>query len=191
MIKKKEIYFCKDYPEFKPNLSPSEIFQLGSFGGTYWRPIKSSITNKKYKNIHLQYPKEWWFELSDDKLTKSWKKYDKNINKYKVKVGQTLEVWQDKNWITKYHPYGWVHWYCDFFLGKRCPDDKRQIKRWLGIASEKGRFRKWLVTLIIKKNGKWNDISISPKIRQTLQHWGYTLKKNDFDKEINSRTERG
>ena len=30
-------YFFKDYPEFKPNLSPREMFKLGSFGGTYWR----------------------------------------------------------------------------------------------------------------------------------------------------------
>ena len=26
----------KDYPEFQPNLTPREIFKLGSFGGTYW-----------------------------------------------------------------------------------------------------------------------------------------------------------
>ena len=47
---KNEIIF-KDYPDFKPNLTPQEIFELGSFGGTYWRPIYSSITKKKYKNI--------------------------------------------------------------------------------------------------------------------------------------------
>ena len=54
-----EITF-KEYPEFRPNLTPREMFQLGSFGGTYWRPIYSSITNKKYKNQHLDYPKSWW-----------------------------------------------------------------------------------------------------------------------------------
>ena len=90
-------------------------------------------------------------------------------------------------WITKHNPYGWVHWYCDFFLGKRTADDERQIKRWMGLASERGRFRKWLVTQILKKNGKWNDDSISPKIRQTLQHWAYKLIKADFDKEVKSR----
>jgi len=37
-----------------------------------------------------------------------------------------------------------------FFQGKRCPDDKRQIARWNGITGPNGRFRKWLVTLIIK-----------------------------------------
>ena len=32
----KTLYFS-DYPEFKPNLTPKEIFQMGSFGGTYYR----------------------------------------------------------------------------------------------------------------------------------------------------------
>ena len=31
--------------DFKPNLSPRQMFKLGSFGGTYWRPIYSNITN--------------------------------------------------------------------------------------------------------------------------------------------------
>ena len=35
--------------EFSPNLSPREMFKLGSFGGTYWRPIKS----KFFKNSKL------------------------------------------------------------------------------------------------------------------------------------------
>ena len=42
----------KDHPEFTPNLTPQQMFKKGSFGGTYWRPIKSSITGKKYKNKH-------------------------------------------------------------------------------------------------------------------------------------------
>ena len=77
----------------------------------------------------------------------------------------------------------------EFYLGRRSDDDERQIDRWKKLAGPKGRFRKWLVTQILKKGTKkdWNDHSISPAIRQTLQHWAYKLKKKDFDKEVKSR----
>ena len=178
----------KEYPDFKPNLSPREIFSLGSFGGTYWRPIYSNVTKKHYKNIHKKYPKSWWKNIPEKKLSQS--KYDKSINKYKVKVGTTLDFWESKKWISKYNPYGWMHWYCDFYNGKKSPDDERQIKRWLGLAGPRGRFMRFLVTQILKKKGKWNDESISPKIRQVLQHWGYKLTKADFDREIKRRKKK-
>ena len=182
-----EIIF-NDYPNFRPNLTPREIFRMGSFGGTYWRPIYSSIIKKTIKNQHLKYPKSWWKGIPTDHLTRKWNDYDKSINKYNKKVGTTLEFWEEKKWITKYHPYGWIEWYCDFFQGKRCPDDERQISRWIGIASPNGRFRKWLITQILKGNTNYNDFSISPAIRQTLQHWAYTLTKSDYNKELKYRS---
>ena len=84
-------------------------------------------------------------------------------------------------WITKQDPYGWVQWYCHFYNGRRTKDDERQIKRWKGVAGERGRFRNWLIHLIRKKKATWDDESISPKIRQTLQHWGYKLTKRHFE----------
>lgn len=180
-------YRFADYSDFRPNLSPREMFKLGSFGGTYWRPIYSSVVDKNLKNQHLKYPKSWWTGIPEDHLTRSWNEYDTKINKYGKKVGTTLEFWEGKGWITKYHPYGWVQWYCDFFMGKRSPDDERQIARWKGVAGPNGRFRKWLVTQILKKDGTYNDFSISPALRQTLQHWAYKLTKPDFDKEVKSR----
>jgi hypothetical protein len=175
----RKIYFS-DYPEFRPNLTPTEIFKLGSFGGTYWRPIYSSITKKNYKNEHKKYPKWLLQDISDDLLTRNWNDYDKNINKYKVRVGTTLELWEEKRWIIKYNPYGWVEWYCDFYLGKRGLDDDRQIKRWIQTAGPNSRFRRRLINLIINNNMQYNDYNVSPKIRQTLQHWGYQLKKQDL-----------
>ena len=74
-----KIHFS-DFPNFTPNLTPSEIFKFGSFGGTYWRPIHSSITGKNYQNIHTNYPKEWWYDIPENYLTNSWEDYDKYIN---------------------------------------------------------------------------------------------------------------
>tara|TARA_X000000950_G_scaffold280707_1_gene375930 strand:- start:395 stop:1360 length:966 start_codon:yes stop_codon:yes gene_type:complete len=180
----------KDYPEFTPNLTPREIFKLGSFGGTYWRPIYSGILNKSLKNVHKKYPKSWWAGIPEDHISRPFEEYDTNINKYGVKVGTTLEFWESKDWIKKENPYGWVHWYCDFFNGRRSSDDERQVKRWLQLASPSGRFMRFLVTQIEKKGGKWDDESISPKIRQVLQHWGYKLTKEDYDKEIKRRNKK-
>lgn len=178
-------FVFSDYPEFRPNLSPREIFKLGSFGGTYWRPIYSSITKKEYKNVYNKFPKSWFKGISEDWLSRDWNNYDRNINKYKIKVGTTLGFWEHKHWINHYDPYGWVQWYCNFFMGRRCPDDDRQIKRWLQTAGPNSRFRIWLCNQIKKNKKKYNDYSTSPAIRQTLQHWAYQLTLHDFNIIIN------
>lgn len=178
-IKPKVIRF-KDYPDFKPNLTPRQMFLMGSFGGTYWRPIYSNVTRKSYRNEHKKFPKSWWKGIPEEDLTTPFKEYDIEKNRYRVKVGTTLRFWEKKGWIKKYDPYGWVQWYCNFYQGRRTPDDIRQIKRWKNLAGEKGRFRGMLINLIKKKKGKWNDETISPKIRQTLLHWGYELTARDF-----------
>lgn len=191
---KKGIIHFDDYPEFKPNLTPREIFEKGSFGGTYWRPIYSSVINKDLKNQHRS--KKWNVDeifkgLDDNILTKS--KCDIKINKYKVRVGQSLEEWERErkggSWIREDDPYGWVQWYCRFYNGRRLNngEDERQISRWAGIASERGRFRRWLVTLILKNNSAWNDFTVSPSIRQTLQHWAYELTENDYKIDVDRR----
>ena len=191
---KKGIIHFDDYPEFQPNLTPREIFEKGSFGGTYWRPIYSSVVNKDLKNQHRS--KKWNVDeifkgLDDNILTKS--KCDIKINKYKVRVGQSLEEWERERkggpWIREDDPYGWVQWYCRFYNGRRLNngEDERQISRWAGIASERGRFRRWLVTLILKNNSAWNDFTVSPSIRQTLQHWAYELTENDYKIDVDRR----
>merc|ERR1712032_147769 len=48
--------------EFKPNRSPEEVMRSGSFGGTYFRPIVSAVTNMKYKSsdvLNESVQKEW------------------------------------------------------------------------------------------------------------------------------------
>jgi hypothetical protein len=169
-----EITFS-DYPQFKPNLTPREIFTRGAFGGTYFRPIRSGITGKTYKDVYKKYPNSFWKDIDVRMLTTSWDKYDKNINKYKVKVGSTLEFWEEKDWIVAQDPYGWVQWYIEFYYGRRSEDDQRQIKRWLQTAGPRSRFRVRLTNMVRDAKTHISDRSISPKIRQTLLHWGVDL----------------
>tara|TARA_B110001469_G_C9641605_1_gene322796 strand:+ start:1886 stop:2620 length:735 start_codon:yes stop_codon:yes gene_type:complete len=171
----------KDCPEFTPNLTPKEILQMGSFGGTYFRPLYSTITHKNYENVHTEFPNNWYKNLDITKYLTSNVCYPK-INTYKVSAGSSLKAWEDSNWIRAQDPYGWFQWYCRFYVGRRSPDDERQISRWLNYASEKrGRFRRNLITKCIKQNKTYDDISVSPVIRQGLQQWGYILTLSDFN----------
>lgn len=170
----------KDHPEFTPNLTPRQIFMLGSFidQGGYWRDIYSSIVNKKLSNDYKEF--SFLNDVPKYLLINPEKDY-KKLNKYGVKCGSTLEFWEEKDWINSQDPYGWVQWYARFYSGRRSDDDERQIKRWLNLAGPKGRFRKSLINKIKKANTTYDDESISPVIRQTLQHWGYKLTKKDFN----------
>jgi hypothetical protein len=181
--KKNEIIFedvIDKYPQFKPNLSPKEIFKLGSFGGTYFRPIKSKVVNKQLKNQHKEYKKYGWFNLDESKYVTS-QVCNPSLNKYGVKSGTSLDFWESKGWINKIDPYGWFQWYCRFYVGRRCYDDDRQINRWIKFAGEKsGRWRLRLINMCKKKKTRYDDISISPVIRQGLQHWAYVITKDDL-----------
>ena len=71
-------------------------------------------------------------------------------------------------WINEIEPYGWFQWYfryCRRSKGSRSKDDERQINRWKKIVS---RFRGKLVKMIKDTCSKFDDYSISPKIRQIL-----------------------
>ena len=109
--------------------------------------------------------------------------YDKNMNKYKVKTETSLRFLGKKGCINKIDPYGWFHYYFRYWLGRRSKDDKRQINRWKKIVS---RFRGKLVKMIRDAGSKFDDYSISPKIRQILLHWGYELTEKDFFNELSN-----
>ena len=182
--KKNELIFedvIDTYPQFKPNLSPKEIFKLGSFGGTYFRPIKSKVVNKSLKNQHYQFRKYGWFKKLDESKYVTNEVCNVKLNKYGVKSGTSLDFWESKGWINEIDPYGWFQWYCRFYIGRRCYDDDRQIKRWIKFSGERsGRWRLRLINMCKKKNADYNDISISPVIRQGLQHWAYVITKDDL-----------
>ena len=102
-----------DFPNFRPNLTPKEVLQMGSFGGTYFRPITSSVTKQSYKDVWEELPSDWLKGLNIKTQVAS-SNYSKSINKYKDTCGGDLEMWESSGWITGIDPYGWFMWYCRY-----------------------------------------------------------------------------
>lgn len=140
------------HPDFKPELTPKEMLELGVFGGKYMTDCKD------------EFP-ESWFEkakLSPDKK-------DISLNYFQVDASMPLSHWEKKGWIYPEDPRGWFQWYCRYYYGRRIPDeDLRQIKRWKAIKRHVG---------AIKKNCLHLDLSCRKKQRQALLHWAYDSRK--------------
>ncbi|KAJ3045803.1 hypothetical protein HK097_001118 [Rhizophlyctis rosea] len=176
------------FDDFSPNLTPAEVLQLGSFGGTYYRPIHSAITSQDLADDYkLDLPDSWLEGLDPSKhLTSA--QYHTNINRYGSKCGLTLEEWERSGWITVWDPRGWFQWYVRFYRGRRCDDDKRQISRWKKCAHE--RSGRWLRVYLgkclkaeldhIPQNPK--EEKVSPVIRQVLQHWGLAVNDDVYER---------
>ena len=82
--------------------------------------IPSSITKQNYgPEVYKELPEDWLKGLNIKKQVAS-PNYDENVNKYKVKCGGSLEMWETSGWIVEQDPYGWFQWYCRFF----------QVQRW-------------------------------------------------------------
>ena len=75
----------------------------------------------------------------------------------------------EQMWILK--------WYFKYWLGRRSEDDERQLNRQKKIVST---FGGKLVKMIKDNVSKFDNYSISPKIRQILLHWGYKLTEKYF-----------
>merc|ERR1712241_1299803 len=173
------VLIFKDEKEFRPNMTPKEVLQAGSFGGTYFRPIKSSVTGLKYNKMWNELPQNWLEGLNIKRMVSS-TNYDDKVNTYKAKCGGSLEMWETSGWIDKIDPYGWFMWYCRFYLGRRSEDDDRQIGRWKNCTGPKGRWKNNLIGKIARAGVAYNNPGISPVIRQTLQHWAYRLNEKDY-----------
>jgi len=177
------------FPHFVPNRTPEEVLRAGSFGGTYFRSITSAVTGITYNADQVlkdTCPSEWVQGLDKRAMLLS-QTYRKEINKYKVKCGGSLGMWESSGWIADSDPYGWFQWYCRFYQGRRCSDDERQIGRWARSAGPKGRFRSQLCNKCISSNAKADDVRISPVIRQTLLHWGFELTEETLEKHRRSK----
>ena len=175
----------EDFPEFQPKLSPKQILQLGSFGGTYFRPIYSSVTKQTYGDEVWQELPPDWLEGLDIETEVASSDYHKEVNRYGVKCGASLEMWERKGWMRSQDPYGWFQWYCRFYQGRRTEDDQRQVGRWVRLAGRaSGRWRNFLIGKIQKSGKDFDDETVSPVTRQTLQHWAYYLTEEDYRQRI-------
>lgn len=143
------IKFEEPYTTFTPNMTPSEVLELGSFGGTFFRPIYSRTLGQQVDADYNEFPEDWFHprpnrnhQLSKpDNITRD--NYDTSLNFYGVKAGQSLEDWEKSGWIRAQDPRGWFQWYCRFYLGRRSEDDERQISRCMYVLSK---FRAHLLT---------------------------------------------
>lgn len=173
--------------DFHPNRTPEEILRAGSFGGTYFREIVSAVTNVKYNptDVLKSTVKPEWISGLDKGTMLISQTYRPSLNKFKVKCGGSLGMWESSGWISDSDPYGWFQWYCRFYQGRRCSDDARQISRQLKSAGPKGRFRSQLCNKCIAANTHAEDVKISPVIRQTLLHWGLELNAELLERHRN------
>ena len=87
---KTNVLLFPDAKDFRPNMTPKEVLQKGSFGGTYYRPIKSSVTGLRYNKVWLELPQNWLEGLEVRKKISS-SVYDEGVNTYKVKKTQELQ----------------------------------------------------------------------------------------------------
>lgn len=139
--------------EFRPDLTPREMLELGIFGGLY-------MSDKP-----KEFPRDWFLKA---KLAKN-HKADKSLNYFNIMASQPLSVWQKKGWIYHEDPRGWFQWYCRYYLGRRLPkEDERQIKRWKMMKRHIAQ---------IAKNCRARDLDCRPRQRQALLHWAYDSRK--------------
>lgn len=141
-------------PRFKPGLTPKQMLALGVFGGVYMRDCVK------------EFPKDWFTKAKFQK--KGVYEPDAKLNFFGVNASQPLAVWRAKGWIFKDDPRGWFQWYCRYYMGRRGPDDERQIKRWVAM-------RRHLAQ--IRNNCRPGDASCHTKQRQAVLHWAYDSRK--------------
>lgn len=140
------------HSDFKPELTPKEMLELGVFGGKYMTDCQA------------EFPKDWF-----EKAKLSPQKSDSSLNYFKVSASQSLSVWREKGWIYEEDPRGWFQWYCRYYLGRRIPtEDERQIKRWKAINRHVAQIRKNCIPY---------DLNCRRKQRQALLHWAYDARK--------------
>jgi len=138
--------------EFKPELTPKEMLELGVFGGKYMTDTQE------------EFPSEWFTHA---KLSP--KKADPSLNYFQIVASQPLSMWQKKGWIYHEDPRGWFQWYCRYYMGRRIlEEDKRQINRWKAFVRHRVQVQKYC---------QRGDLGCRCRQRQALLQWAYDSRK--------------
>lgn len=139
------------HPDFKPELTPKEMLEMGVFGGKYMTDCQD------------EFPADWF-----KKAKLCHERHDPKLNYFGVNASKPLSYWKEKGWIYEEDPRGWFQWYCRYYIGRRCPDDERQIKRWRAITRHIAQ---------IKANCPKGALDCRPRQRQAILHWAYDSRK--------------
>ncbi len=139
------------HPDFQPELSPAEMLALGVFGGKYMTDCRR------------EFPDDWFHGA---KLCHQF--HDPELNFFGINASQPLWYWREKGWIDPADPRGWFQWYCRYYLGRRGPDDARQIRRWKAMRRHIAQ---------VQRNCRQGDLDCRRKQRQALLHWAYDARK--------------
>ena len=139
------------HPEFRPDLTPKQMLEMGVFGGKYMTDCRA------------EFPKAWFTHarLCLDR-------HDPEANYFGVNASQPLSAWRKNGWIYGEDPRGWFQWYCRYYMGRRCPDDERQIKRWRAMRRHIAQ---------IRNHCRQGDLRCRRKQRQALLHWAYDSRR--------------
>ena len=138
------------HSEFQPQLSPSKMLELGVFGGKYLTDCKN------------EFPATWF-----ENAVLNSKFHDPDLNYFAVNASASLTTWRAKGWIYHEDPRGWFQWYCRYYMGRRCDDDERQIKRWKNMRRHISQ---------VEKNCDAHNLGCRPRQRQALLHWAYDAR---------------
>ncbi len=139
------------HADFKPELTPKQMLALGVFGGKYMTDCRK------------EFPAAWF---RGAKLSPG--RHDARLNFFNARASQPLAVWREKGWIHPDDPRGWFQWYCRYYLGRRHPDDARQIARWRAARRHVAQ---------LKKHCMRGNLLCRPRQRQALLHWAYDSRR--------------
>ncbi len=135
------------HPDFRPELTPQEMLELGVFGGKYMTDCTAEFPAEWFQNARLCH-----------------ERHVPELNFFGVNASQPLSYWWAKGWIYPEDPRGWFQWYCRYYMGRRCADDARQIKRWKAMRRHISQ---------IERNCPKGILGCRRKQRQALLHWAY------------------